>query len=100
MKTLPILLLPLVLVASCGTAPVSVNANAMTEAHNAVRAKYGLPPLAWDDSLAEKSEAWSADLASRGCDLVHSGDEYGENLYWTSATATPDQVVSAWAGEV
>lgn len=87
------------LIAACEGAPVSVDANAATHAHNAVRSRYGLPPLAWDAGLADKATAWSAELAGSGCDLVHSGDEYGENLYWTSATATPQEVVDAWASE-
>lgn len=102
MKTLHnLLLLSSVALAAgaCDARAVSVDANAMTRAHNDVRSQYGLPPLEWDDALADKAEAWSNHLAQAGCDLVHSHDEYGENLYWTSATATPSEVVGSWASE-
>ena len=79
--------------------PVPVDADAMNEAHNVVRRAKGLPDFTWNTQLAQLSEDYSIELAAQGCGLVHSGDEYGENLYWTSATAVEDQVVDAWASE-
>lgn len=95
----------LLLTLACTTAAdladvVEFDSEAMVTAHNDVRAEYGVGPLEWDEALATVAVDWSQDLSAGGCELVHSGGDYGENLYWTSATATPAEVVEAWAAEV
>ena len=47
----------------------------MLNAHNAARAKHGVPPLSWSASLAKAAQAW----ADR-CVFEHSSTNYGENL--------------------
>lgn len=79
---------------------VEFDSDDMVAAHNDVRAEYGVGPLEWDEALRTVAAGWSRNLAAGGCELVHSGGDYGENLYWTSATATPAEVVGAWAAEV
>jgi len=59
-----------------------------------------VPGLAWSSSLATVAQGWADHLAANGCDLVHSGGDYGENLFWGSATYAPDYVVGAWADEL
>jgi len=78
------------------SAPVLEN---LLEGHNLVRADHGVATLAWDDTLASKALDWSETLAARGCSMEHSGDEYGENLYWSSINVNESVVVIAWAGE-
>ena len=82
------------------TDAIAIDTDAMLAAHNAVREEYGVPDLAWSDDLSGVAEAWSQHLGGAGCELVHSEGKYGENLYWTSASAEPAEVVDAWAGEV
>lgn len=80
---------------------VAVSRSTMLAAHNAVRSPLGLTDLTWDDGLAADSELWSKTMAADGCQMYHSAAEgYGENLFWTSATANDQQVVDAWAEEV
>lgn len=59
----------------------------ITEAHNRIRVKLGITPLAWSDKLAESAETRAVHLAAaNNCRMRHrpSGD-YGENLYWAGA---------------
>jgi pathogenesis-related protein 1 len=76
-------------------------AQQMLAAHNSVRARLGLPPLAWSDELAQYARSWANTLIARG-EFSHSGSSrYGENLFEISgASATAYDVVSAWAAEV
>lgn len=75
----------------------------MTAAHNAVRCAVGaspaLPPLQWSSSVASVAQSWADSLAGQGCPLQHSGGPYGENIYWTSASSQPSDVVNSWASE-
>ena len=73
----------------------------ITEAHNRVREALGIGDLTWDDELAEVAGEWIAFLASDGCYLEHDySSSYGENLYWSSFSATAEDVVQAWVSEV
>lgn len=79
----------------------------ITAAHNAVRETVDppngtpLPPLSWSCEVADVAQAYADELAATmNCDLVHSGGDYGENLYWSSGfQPTPQDVVDAWASE-
>ncbi len=77
----------------------------ITEAHNAVRdevtdADLPLPDLTWSDELASIAQRHADELADAGCRLVHSSNGFGENLAWYAGrTATPEEVVRAWASE-
>ena len=86
-------------------------------AHNAVRARHGLPPLAWSPSLAQYARQWAEQLRrSNNCRMRHrpySGrfaQQYGENLFWVDPKRwsdgrveqhrfTPAMVTNAWADE-
>lgn len=67
---------------------------------NAVRASVGEAPLRWSDSLADVAQRWAEHLIAVG-QFAHSPDSpYGENLYEiTGGSASPQQVVNAWAEE-
>lgn len=72
----------------------------LTAAHNAVRAKVGVPPLRWSRALARYAQSWADRLAAKGCDLQHRrSDEYGENLFWSSHPMDAQAVVDEWASE-
>jgi uncharacterized protein YkwD len=76
----------------------------ITAAHNQIRGEVDtgepIPDLTWSPQLAEVAQAYADVLAGQGCDLVHSGNDYGENLFWGSATYSPADVVGAWASEI
>lgn len=74
----------------------------ITAAHNEVRQAVGqtIPDLSWSPALASVAQAYADQLASAGCDLVHSSNDYGENLFWGSASYSPADVVGAWADEI
>ena len=60
-------------------------AKAFIDAHNAVRALHGTPPLAWDNALADSSLKYaSACVKGHATDLP---DDVGENLYYTAGSA-------------
>jgi uncharacterized protein YkwD len=72
----------------------------MLAVHNIMRARVGIPPLAWSDRLAARSQEWADTLLARK-QFIHRPDSaYGENLFEiTGAAASPAQVVNAWAAE-
>jgi uncharacterized protein YkwD len=72
----------------------------LTDAHNAVRKKVGVPPLRWSRSLARHAQSWADRLAAQDCALKHRpSDKYGENLFWSSQPATASEVVAEWGSE-
>jgi len=76
------------------------NMKGMTERHNFWRAKLGIAPLTWSNELAKYAQNWANELAAKGCELEHSNGQYGENIYWYSATVkNTQQVVDSWASE-
>jgi pathogenesis-related protein 1 len=72
----------------------------MLAAHNAVRVHVGVPPLAWSNRLAARSQDWANTLLARNQFIHRPNSTYGENLFEiTGATASPARVVYAWAAE-
>jgi uncharacterized protein YkwD len=68
--------------------------------HNAVRARVGMPPLAWSNRLAARAQDWADTLLARKQFIHRPNSAYGENLFEiTGAAASPAQVVDAWAAE-
>lgn len=69
--------------------------------HNVWRAKYHVPPLIWDETVARAAQQWADTLASAG-KLAHRPEtQYGENLWSGSAGSSPmTAVVDAWGTEV
>ena len=73
---------------------------AMLEAHNAIRARMGVPPLVWSDHLAQVAQDWANHLIATGGLNHRPNNSYGENIYTISGgTATPFEVVNLWAKE-
>lgn len=76
----------------------------MIAAHNAQRARVGVPPLAWSDRLASIAQNWADNLMARGRFEHSPNSELGENLFELQGTgagvaAAPAQVVEDWAAE-
>ena len=72
----------------------------MLAAHNTVRAKVGVPPLAWSDRLAALAQTWAETLIVRNEFVHRPKSPYGENLFEISgAQVSPRQVVDEWAAE-
>ncbi len=75
--------------------------NGITAAHNAARAAVTppasspIPPLAWSGALAKVAQ----DYANK-CIWGHSKNQYGENLYASTNSSAPKQVVDSWVSEV
>jgi pathogenesis-related protein 1 len=92
------------------TKKCSVDTAAMLAAHNAWRAKVGVQPLQWSDSLVDVAQQWADQLATTTCHPIHNRTQYGENIYWGSAVSWsdgrteasvtfPKDVVKSWGDE-
>jgi len=74
--------------------------NGITRLHNQAREQVSpapgtpLPALNWSGTLASAAQSWAD-----GCKFGHSNSAYGENIYATSGTATPADVVGSWVSE-
>ena len=73
-------------------------------AHNAERARIGVPGLSWDPGLAADARAWADELAATGR-FEHSPDDpgkplQGENLWaGTPSAFSPEAMVGLWVAE-
>jgi uncharacterized protein YkwD len=69
-------------------------------AHNAVRAKVGVPALAWSDDLATAAQKWANTLIETRQFAHEAKSKFGQNLFEIrGAHATPSEVVEDWAAE-
>lgn len=85
-----------------GDKPVVLSAlpREMTSAHNGVRAMVGTAPLAWSGRLATVAQDWADHLLANGQFNHSHNPKYGENLFEiTGGSASPGDVVKAWADE-
>jgi uncharacterized protein YkwD len=75
-------------------------AREMLAAHNAVRQRMGIRPLAWSNRLASYAQEWADTLAASG-EFKHRSDPvYGENLFdITWGSVSPSEVVRDWAAQ-
>ncbi len=72
----------------------------MLALHNDVRATVRVPPLAWSDHLAARSQNWAETLLARKQLFHRPQSVYGENLFEIhGAGASAAQVVNTWAAE-
>ncbi|SPE34461.1 Cysteine-rich secreted protein (fragment) [Candidatus Sulfopaludibacter sp. SbA3] len=90
----------LVLAAASGYDGSSPVAREMLSAHNSVRGRVDVAPLAWSAGMAARSQEWADTLLARN-ELVHRPNStYGENLFEIrGATASAAHVVNSWAAE-
>ncbi|GMI97876.1 hypothetical protein HRI_003456900 [Hibiscus trionum] len=66
--------------------------------HNKVRAEVGVPPLVWNETLAEYAQSY-ANERSEDCNMEHSTGPYGENLVVSSEDPSIVDAVKFWATE-
>ena len=72
----------------------------MVAAHNEYRSRVGSPALAWAADLAKRAQEWATKLIEAGTYAPRNDGQSGENLFEISGgTASPKQVVAAWASE-
>ncbi len=64
------------------------------DAHNAHRARHGVPPLKWSRQLAQSAQA-----VADSCPEGHSKTPYGENIAWVSVIKSPTQITGYWYDE-
>ncbi|XP_038888848.1 basic form of pathogenesis-related protein 1-like [Benincasa hispida] len=68
------------------------------DAHNAIRAEYGVGPVTWNKTLAEYAQKY-AETRIATCEMEHSMGPYGENLAEAFETTTAELTVNYWASE-
>ncbi len=61
-------------------APSSGDAATWLNEHNAKRAQYGVPALAWSTNLESSAQSYANTLAA-GCTFSHSGGNYGTTAH-------------------
>ena len=68
----------------------------LVDRHNRVRAQVGTKPLVWSATAASVAKAYA-----ERCEWGHNPNntELGENLFASSGSAGPDEVVASWAAE-
>jgi uncharacterized protein YkwD len=82
-----------------GVAPASLSRE-MLAAHNVVRARVKVAPLAWSGRLAAIAQDWADSLLARKEFVHRPNSKYGENLFdVTGGGASAGQVVDGWASE-
>jgi pathogenesis-related protein 1 len=80
-------------------APSSIEEQ-LLDAQNAVRARVGVPPLAWSDKLARAAQEWADRLVKEGAFRHRPNSPWGQNLYEiTGSEHLPQQIVNGWAAE-
>src|SRR5262249_26727591 len=78
-----------------------VDAKALVDAHNRVRAKHCAPPLRWSATVAASAQKGASHLRDAGCALAHSGGRYGANLApGTAGMLDAPAVVGMWYDEI
>ena len=84
------------------TAPSSEVERRLLDAHNAERARAGVPALRWADSLEAEARGWAQELIA-GDTFAHDPRPHGhgENLWtgWGGRVWTPEEMVGEWAAE-
>lgn len=99
MKALAVLMLVAALVdVAAGQSIADQYLNAHNQARQEVGA--GIPNLGWNDQLTAFATNWANDRATNArCALSHSGGPYGENIYWSSGSSSPEDAVKLWVEE-
>ena len=88
----------LIAAALLSTTPVLADdiSSEVLSAHNALRAKHGVPPLKWSASLAKTAQSYADQ-----CVFEHSSTSNGENLaQGTTGGYSVTDFVNDWYGEI
>lgn len=104
-QTSPIIVLPAPTPRTYQSSLSEREVSELLKMHNSVRATKDVPPLIWSQELAQSAEDWADTLANRGCVLEHSGNQYGETIYYSrkygphQTARTPDEVMQGFLAE-
>lgn len=81
-----------------GTTGLSVaDANALLDAHNALREKFNVPALNWDDTVAAFAQGWADQIAAEGGTFSgRANNSFGVNFFFGSAGSNPVNAVNWW----
>uniref|UniRef100_A0A1B6DCI6 SCP domain-containing protein n=1 Tax=Clastoptera arizonana TaxID=38151 RepID=A0A1B6DCI6_9HEMI len=71
----------------------------MLKLHNEYRAKHGVPPLTLNSTISDYAQAWANSLADKNVFMHRSNNMYGENLFWSSGSASAKVTCDSWYGE-
>jgi uncharacterized protein YkwD len=75
---------------------ISSDEQVILDYHNRVRADVGVQPLKWSPKVAVAAQSWVNQLATTSCNLQHSGNGYGENMYWASGRSDLVSAAERW----
>uniref|UniRef100_A0A1B6GU91 SCP domain-containing protein n=1 Tax=Cuerna arida TaxID=1464854 RepID=A0A1B6GU91_9HEMI len=67
--------------------------------HNEYRAKHGVPALSIDPEISKFAQAWADHLAEKNQFAHRTNNPYGENIFWSSASASAKVMCDSWYGE-
>ncbi|OEL29992.1 hypothetical protein BAE44_0008993 [Dichanthelium oligosanthes] len=83
-----------------GTGSYKGMSREFVEGHNAVRARYGVPPVKWEKKLARHARRW-CNTMRKDCTLKHSVTRYGESIFQSQGNwnATAKDAVAWWGRE-
>ncbi|XP_062114757.1 pathogenesis-related protein 1-like [Humulus lupulus] len=73
--------------------------NDFLKVHNAIRAKVGVGPMDWNNTLGTYAENYADSLIKTNCEMVPSRGPYGENLAKGKSSQTSEQAMMHWASE-
>jgi pathogenesis-related protein 1 len=69
------------------------------DAHNSARSDVGVGGVSWDETVLAYAQNY-ANQRKGDCKLVHSGGQYGENIFWgSSADFSGIDAVNSWVSE-
>ena len=64
---------------------INIDTDKILNEHNLLRAKHFNSPLNYSKELEEHAKEWVYHLAKdKSCQMIHSKDKFGENLFWAS----------------
>lgn len=70
------------------------------KAHNRLRCLHGVPPLQWNNAVADYAQRWVARAGFKHSDSYNSPiGPMGENLYGSSGALSGDEAAAAWYSE-
>lgn len=68
--------------------------------HNKWRKQVGVADLKWSVELERVAQNWANKLSRQyGCKMMHSDNEFGENIFWANYNVNAKRVVDYWAAE-
>ena len=69
------------------------------DSHNAARAKVGVQPITWNETVAAYAKRYANSRLAAHCDMKHSGGPYGENLAEGYGSMSGSDAVAFWLTE-